>query len=169
MTNSGKHCGKRRGNFFFCHYVFKKPSAAEVSESVHMRERIKPKSINIGKSKPQLFPGSFLSSSSIWKSLKWSCSVETRENYLVVNKLEHLTLSHIHQICSRWLWKNLPKMWKISSNKGIITEKKLKTLWQKEKLLVLSNFFFFHNVFKSRLLQMRQNASTGGKGFKKRI
>ena len=28
-------------NFFFCHYVFKKPSAAEVSESVYMRERVK--------------------------------------------------------------------------------------------------------------------------------
>ena len=28
-------------NFFFCHYVFKKPSAAEASESVYMRERVK--------------------------------------------------------------------------------------------------------------------------------
>ena len=28
-------------NFFFCHYVFKKPSAAEASESVYMRERDK--------------------------------------------------------------------------------------------------------------------------------
>ena len=27
-------------NFFFCHYVFKKLSAAEVSESVYMRERV---------------------------------------------------------------------------------------------------------------------------------
>ena len=26
--------------FFFCHYVFKKPSAAEASESVYMRERV---------------------------------------------------------------------------------------------------------------------------------
>ena len=25
----------------FCHYVFKKPSAAEASESVYMRERVK--------------------------------------------------------------------------------------------------------------------------------
>ena len=29
-------------NFFFCHYVFKKPSAAEASESVYMRERVNP-------------------------------------------------------------------------------------------------------------------------------
>ena len=28
-------------NFFFCHYVFKKTSAAEASESVYMRERVK--------------------------------------------------------------------------------------------------------------------------------
>ena len=42
MTKSGKHCGKRKMcNFFFCHYVFKKPSAAEASESVYMRERVK--------------------------------------------------------------------------------------------------------------------------------
>ena len=33
-------------NFFFCHYVFQKPSAAEASESVYMRERVKE---NIGK------------------------------------------------------------------------------------------------------------------------
>ena len=28
-------------NFFFCHYVFKKLSAAEASESVYTRERVK--------------------------------------------------------------------------------------------------------------------------------
>ena len=28
-------------NLFFCHYVFEKPSAVEVSESVYMRERVK--------------------------------------------------------------------------------------------------------------------------------
>ena len=33
----------------------------------------------------------------------------------------------------------------------------LKTLWEKEKLLVTSNFSFSHNVFKSCLLLMRQN------------
>ena len=46
MTKSGKHCDKRRNCsflaiFFFYHYVFKKPSAAEASESVYMRERVK--------------------------------------------------------------------------------------------------------------------------------
>ena len=28
-------------NFCFCDYVFKKPSAAEASESIYMRERVK--------------------------------------------------------------------------------------------------------------------------------
>ena len=46
MTKRGKHCGKRRNcsvlsNFFFCHYVFKKLSAAEASESIYMREWVK--------------------------------------------------------------------------------------------------------------------------------
>ena len=42
--------------FFFCHYVFKKLSAAEASESVYMSERVKSftrdrvsgKSVNLG-------------------------------------------------------------------------------------------------------------------------
>ena len=39
MAKSGKHYG----NFFLCHYVFKKPSVADVSESVYMREMVNPK------------------------------------------------------------------------------------------------------------------------------
>ena len=42
----------------------------------------------------------------------------------------------------------------------------LKTLWEKEKLLVTSNFFFTHNVFKSCLLLMRQNEYLWSKGLK---
>ena len=54
------------------------------------------------------------------------------------------------------------KIWKISIIVGTITGKSWKH-WQK---VVLSNFSFCHNVFKSRLLQMRQNASIGRKGLK---
>ena len=36
-------------------------------------------------------------------------------------------------------------------------------MWQKVKLLVLSNFSFCHNVFKSCMQQMRQRVSTCGK------
>ena len=41
---------------------------------------------------------------------------------------------------------------------------KLKTMWQKEKLLVLSNFSFCHIVFNWCLLQTCQKASIWGKG-----
>ena len=39
-----------------------------------------------------------------------------------------------------------------------------KTLWDKGKLLVTSNFFFSHNVFKSCLLVMCQNEYLWSKG-----
>ena len=39
-----------------------------------------------------------------------------------------------------------------------------KTLLEKEKLLVTSNFFFSHNVFKNCLLLMRQNEYLWSKG-----
>ena len=40
----------------------------------------------------------------------------------------------------------------------------LKTLWEKEKLLIVSNFSFSHNVFKSCLLLMHQNGYLCNKG-----
>ena len=52
MTKSGKTLWQKEkllvlSIFLFCHYVFKKPSAAEASESVYMRERVNvdPKSL----------------------------------------------------------------------------------------------------------------------------
>ena len=41
-----------------------------------------------------------------------------------------------------------------------------KTLWEKQKLLVMSNFSFSHNVFKSRLLLMCQNEYLWSEGLK---
>ena len=43
-----------------------------------------------------------------------------------------------------------------------------KTLWAKEKLLVTSNFSFFHSVFKRRILQTSKNKDlkTGGRWFR---
>ena len=46
MTKSWKHCGKRRNCLFwaissFVTMFYKKPSAAEASERVYMRERVK--------------------------------------------------------------------------------------------------------------------------------
>ena len=45
MTKSGKTFWKKEkllvlSNLLFCHNVFKKPSAAEASESVYMKERV---------------------------------------------------------------------------------------------------------------------------------
>ena len=42
-----------------------------------------------------------------------------------------------------------------------------KTLWEKEKLLVSSNFSFFHSVFKRPVLQTRKNQGLFGKGLRK--
>ena len=39
-----------------------------------------------------------------------------------------------------------------------------KTLWEKEKLLVTSNFSFSHSVFKRLVLQTRKNQDLYGKG-----
>ena len=42
----------------------------------------------------------------------------------------------------------------------------LEKLWEKEKLLITSSFFFSHNVFKSCVLLMRQNEYLWSKGLK---
>ena len=49
---------------------------------------------------------------------------------------------------------------------GVFTEKLVENVVAKGdlELLVLSNFFSCHNVFKSRLLQRRQKPSVRGKG-----
>ena len=41
-----------------------------------------------------------------------------------------------------------------------------KTLWEKEKLLVTSNFSFSHSVFKKVLMQTRKNQGLFGKELK---
>ena len=42
-----------------------------------------------------------------------------------------------------------------------------KTLWEKEKLLITSNFSFSHSVFKRLRLQTRKNQGLFGKGLNK--
>ena len=79
-------------------------------------------------------------------------------------RLNMLTLSHIQQICSRQLWKHLLKNMENLYNCRYYYWKNMKTLWQIEKLLILNNVSFCHDVFNSRLLQVRQNASIRGKG-----
>ena len=45
----------------------------------------------------------------------------------------------------------------------------LKTRWEKEKLLVTSNFSFSHSVFKRLVMQTRKNQSLFGKGLRSTI
>ena len=59
-----------------------------------------------------------------------------------------LNLSHIQRICSRRLWKQTQKDLEIPFKWKYNNWIELKTSWQKEKLLVLSNFFFCRQVFK---------------------
>ena len=42
----------------------------------------------------------------------------------------------------------------------------MKALWQNEKYLIMSNFFFLHNVFKSRLLQTHRILEGYGQSLK---
>ena len=48
---------------------------------------------------------------------------------------------------------------------GVKFSKRVDKLWEKEKLLVTSNFSFSHSAFKRRLLQTRKNQGLFGKGF----
>ena len=43
----------------------------------------------------------------------------------------------------------------------------LKTLWEKEKLLVMHNFSFSHSLSKRLVLQTRENQGLFGKGIKR--
>ena len=44
-----------------------------------------------------------------------------------------------------------------------------KTLWEKEKLLVTSNFSFSHSVFKRPVVQTRKDQGLFGKGLKRTL
>ena len=75
-----------------------------------------------------------------------------------------LTLSQTTKFLTLPNWKtlqmtisNLMKMEESSSNR-------YKTLWEKEKLLVTSNFSFSHNVFKRLILQACKNQGLFGQG-----
>ena len=47
---------------------------------------------------------------------------------------------------------------------GVLFSKKVKRLWEKEKLLVTSNFSFSHSVFKRPVRQTSENKGLFGKG-----
>ena len=77
--------------------------------------------------------------------------------------LYSLTLSLIQHMYSRRLSKHCDKNLKNVHKRQVNCLIKLKTLQSKEKLLIVSNFTFGDNVFKSRLLLLR------GKGLRKSV
>ena len=122
-------------NYFFCHYVFKNPSAAEASESVYMREKV----IRWPCQKNILYTLS-RNLSINWQNLiksPWSCLYY---HYCLSMGEPNESLNHF-QHTNKIYWRPLPKypakMWQQS---GTIVE--LKILKQKEKLLIMSTFFF---------------------------
>ena len=77
-------------------------------------------------------------------------------------------------ICQFWALPNstanenmMSKIWTIGDKKNYLIERK--TLWEKEKLLVTSNFPFSHNVFKSCLELTSQNEYLWSKGLSQEI
>ena len=70
-------------------------------------------------------------------------------------------LIQTQRVCRR-IFQNFMKMTENSKNGW-------KTLWEKEKLLVRSNFSFSHSVFKRPVLPTRKNQGLFGKGLKLHI
>ena len=76
-------------------------------------------------------------------------------NSLALKVNPFLHEANLQQTTLKILVKNMRNLYKWRYNYW----NKLKTLWQKVNLLVLSNNSICHNVFKSPLLQMCQNVS----------
>ena len=82
----------------------------------------------------------------------------------IINKCHHLTLSQTtnfrllqtERVCRR----QFPNFTKMAEN----YPNRKKTLWEKDKLLITSNFSFSHSVFKRLVLQTRKNQGLFGKG-----
>ena len=72
-------------NFFFSHYVFKKLSAAEASESVYMRERVKKILISLNR---------------VEDSVAKQCIQKSSYAEASVYGKDYLTLSHIQRFAA---------------------------------------------------------------------
>ena len=76
--------------------------------------------------------------------------------FLTLSQTTNFRLFQIERVCRRQI--------QISQKMAESSPKGLKTLWEKEKLLVTSNFSFSHSVFKIVVLQTRKNQGLLGKG-----
>ena len=78
---------------------------------------------------------------------------------LILSQTTNLRLFQTERFCRRQ-FQNLTKMTQSASNQ-------YKTLWEKEKLLVMSNFSFSHSVFKRTCTaEDTQNQGLFGKGLR---
>ena len=111
-----------------------------------------------------------------WTSLKINldtCSSRSSFTYIcdcicgVSQKFYQFTLSHIQQISSRRLGTRCSQKMNIECKWTFKNRIELKTLSQKEKLLVLSNFSFCHIVFQESCLLMCHKSSKYGNGLKR--
>ena len=103
----------------------------------------------------------------IFHSVRFKISTDDKPNdaqMMISVTLSQMTNSRLFQterICLQMTISNLMKMAEISLNG-------LKTLWEKEKLLVSSNFSFSHCVFKRLVLQTGKNQGLFAKGLQGR-
>ena len=80
---------------------------------------------------------------------------------LTLSQTTNSRLFQTERVCRRQ-FQILMKMAESSQNRQ-------KTLWEKEKLLVMSNFSFSHSVCKRLLLQRRKIEDMFGKGLNQQI
>ena len=149
MTKSGKHYVNKTCNFFFCHYVFKKLSAAEASESVYMRERVKR------------------------YKRDWLFLIEYLNYFLPIHiflfysfleaviKLDYCILCHIQQICSSWQWKYLSKTLDNLIWWQYIYWTRMKTMWQKKRSLCTISPFSTMFLILLKMCQMHLQVVKG--------
>ena len=88
------------------------------------------------------------------------CSIHDIQHILTLSQTTSFRLFQTERGCRHTI-SALMKMEESSPNGW-------KTLWEKEKLLVTSNFSFSHSVFKRLQLQTRKNHGLFGKGLIKR-
>ena len=84
--------------------------------------------------------------------------IEMIELYLTFSQITNFRLFQTERVCRRQFIEFMKMVERYL--------KRYKTLWEKEKLLVMSNFSFSLSVFKRLVLQTRKNQGLFGKGLK---
>ena len=100
----------------------------------------------------------------IWATLKlWSANNFNLDKVWNLWSDKGLTLSQTTYLDSSKLKEFADDIFKFDE-KGIKFSTGYKTLWEKKKLLIVSNFSFSHSVFERRVLRTPKNKGLFGKG-----